>query len=67
MSAKALLKDSVVKAEVQGTRATAAVDLTYANRSASHAEPVAILANQLLRDLGYATDLRELQRLMSVR
>jgi hypothetical protein len=39
-------------------------DITYASRTASHAEPVALLTNQLLRDLGHATKLADLKALL---
>lgn len=48
-----------------GISTTAVVDLSYANRWGSHAEPVSVLANQLLRDLGYATDLADLRNCLS--
>jgi hypothetical protein len=52
--ARALFTSALAKAAKQGAMAFTAVDLTYATRCGSHAEPVAILGNQFVRDLGYA-------------
>ncbi|MBZ5725832.1 MAG: ATP-binding protein [Acidobacteriia bacterium] len=54
----------LTKAKKQGVRAYAAVDLNYAARCGSHAEPVAILSNQFLRDLGYAANIADLRPLL---
>jgi hypothetical protein len=62
---KPLLTDALIKAVRQGARANAAVDLSYAARCGSHAEPVALLTNQLLRDLGYAANLADLRSLFA--
>jgi hypothetical protein len=61
--AKALTTDTMTRAQEHGARATAAVDLTYATRHGDRPEAVAILANQLLRDLGYSASLSDLRSL----
>jgi hypothetical protein len=61
--AKVLTADRLTRASRHGAMATAFVDLTYAKRSGSHAEPVALIANQLLRDLGYSASLDDLRSL----
>jgi hypothetical protein len=63
--AKVLTTDRVTRAAQHGTMATAFVNLTYATRWGSHAEPVALLANQLLRDLGYSASLDDLRSLFT--
>jgi len=60
--ARPLLAGALVRPPKPGTRSFAAADITYATRWGSHAEPVAILTNQLLRDLGYAATLSDLER-----
>jgi len=62
--ARPLLADALVKAPTQGSRATSFVDLNYASRFGSHGEPVALLTNQLLRDLGYGVNLADLRTLL---
>jgi hypothetical protein len=62
--AKPLLAGALVKPPKQGSRATAAVELNYASRFGSHSEPVALLTNQFLRDLGYAVNLADLRTLL---
>jgi hypothetical protein len=62
--ARPLLTSALTRAVVQGNRASAVADFTYATRFGSHAEPVAILTTQLLRDLGHATRLADLQALL---
>jgi hypothetical protein len=63
--ANALSTDSLTRAEKHGARAIAAVDLTYATRHSKRPEAVAILANQILRDLGYSARLDDLRSLFS--
>ena len=62
--AKPLLADALTNPAKQGSRAAAAVRLNYASRFASHRESVALLTNQLLRDLGYAVRLADLRSLL---
>ena len=62
--AKPLLANSLVRPAKQGSRATAVVGLNYASRFESHSEPVALLTNQFLRDLGYAVNLADLRSLL---
>lgn len=62
--ARPLSSGALTRAVVQGNRANAVADITYASRTGSHAEPVALLANQLLRDLGHATRLPDLRKLL---
>jgi hypothetical protein len=62
--ASPLPTNALTKAATPGTRATAMTELTYATRSASHSEAVAILTNQLLRDLGHSTRLADLRALL---
>ena|ERR1700722_7074341 len=59
--AKPLLTEAMTGTQKQSGWKTAAVDLTYATRRGNHAEPVSILVNQFLRDLGYATNLADLR------
>ncbi|MGA8429280.1 MAG: ATP-binding protein [Candidatus Sulfotelmatobacter sp.] len=61
--AKVLTTDRLTRAAQFGTSATASVDLTYATRFGSHAEPVVLIANQFLRDLGYSASLDDLRSL----
>jgi hypothetical protein len=61
--AKALTTDSTIRSQKHAERATAAVDLTYATRHNDRPEAIAVLANQLLRDLGYAARLDDLRAL----
>lgn len=63
--AKVLTTDKLTRASQHGAMATAFVDLTYATRWGSHAEPVALLTNQLLRDLGYSATLDDLRSLFA--
>ncbi len=63
--AKVLTADKLTRSVKHGARATAAVDLTYATRHSNRPEAVAILANQLLRDLGYSASLDDLRALFS--
>jgi hypothetical protein len=56
--------DLLTKALKQGTRATAGTNLTYATRWRSRSEPVALVTNQLLRDLGHAANLADLRSLL---
>ena len=60
---KALSTEALTGMQRPGIRTTAVIDLTYATRSGSHAEPVSIVVNRFLRDLGYAADLTELRAL----
>jgi hypothetical protein len=62
--AKALSTDALTKPAKQRMQAKAAVDLTYSTRYGNHAEPVALVTNQLLRDLGYAASLTDLRSLL---
>ena len=62
--ARPLSTDALAKAVKPGTRAHAAVDLSYAARFGSHAEPAAVVGNQFLRDLGYAATLADLRFLL---
>ncbi|MBZ5596540.1 MAG: ATP-binding protein [Acidobacteriia bacterium] len=62
--ARTLLTSALVKAPMQGSRGGAFVNLNYASRFGSHSEPVALLTNQLLRDLGYAVNLADLRTLL---
>jgi hypothetical protein len=62
--AKPLSTSALTKATKQGSRANGAVDLTYATRTGNHAEPVALVTNQLLRDLGHAANLADLRLLL---
>jgi hypothetical protein len=59
--ARPLPVDALSGSQRNGISTTAVVDLSYANRWGSHAEPVSVLVNQLLRDLGYATNLVDLR------
>ena len=61
--AKVLTADKLTRSVKHGARATAAVDLTYATRHSNRPEAVAILGNQLLRDLGYSASLDDLRAL----
>jgi hypothetical protein len=61
--AKVLTTDALARSQKHGARATAAVDLTYATRHGDRPEAVAVLANQLLRDLGYSATLGDLRSL----
>jgi hypothetical protein len=61
--AKVVSTDLLTRSEKHGARATAAVDFTYATRSGNRPEAVAVLANQLLRDLGYSASLDDLRSL----
>jgi len=63
--AKVLTTDKLTRAVKHGARGVAAVDLTYATRHSDRPEAVAILANQLLRDLGYSANLNDLRSLFS--
>jgi len=63
--AKVLTTDKLTRAVKHGARGFAAVDLTYATRHSDRPEAVAILANQLLRDLGYSANLNDLRSLFS--
>jgi hypothetical protein len=63
--ARVLTTNKLTRAVKHGARATAAVDLTYATRFSNRPEAVAILANQLLRDLGYSASLDDLRSLFS--
>jgi hypothetical protein len=63
--AKVLSTDKLTSSAKHGATATAAVDLTYATRHSNRPEAVAILANQLLRDLGYSASLDDLCSLFS--
>lgn len=62
--ARPLATSAITRAEKQASRGTAMVDLTYATRCGSHAEPVALLTNELLRDLGHSTSLADLRALL---
>jgi hypothetical protein len=62
--ARPLPANALVKPAKQGSRAAAAIDLNYAFRFGSHSEPVALLTNQFLRDLGYAVNLADLRSLL---
>jgi hypothetical protein len=62
--ARPFLQTPSLRLQKQGSRATAAVDLNYASRFGSHSEPVALLTNQFLRDLGYAVNLADLRSLL---
>lgn len=62
--ARPLPADALVRPAKQGSRATAAVDLNYASRFGNHSEAVALITNQLLRDLGYAGNLADLRALL---
>ena len=59
--AKPLPANALTGAQRPGARMVAAVELTYATRWGNRAEPVSILVNQFLRDLGYAADLADLR------
>ena len=59
--ARPLPTNALVKPAKQGTRGRAATALNYSSRFGSHAEPVAFLTNQFLRDLGYAVNLMDLR------
>lgn len=61
--AKVLTTDRLTRSVKHGARATAAVDLTYSTRHNNRPEAIAILANQLLRDLGYSARLDDLRSL----
>jgi hypothetical protein len=61
--AKVLTADRLIRSSQHGARATAAVDLTYATRHGHRPEAVALLANQLLRDLGYSASMDDLRSL----
>jgi hypothetical protein len=61
--AKVLTTDQMTRSVQHGARATANVDLTYATRHGDRPEAVALLANQLLRDLGYSARLDDLRGL----
>lgn len=63
--AKVLTADRLTRSVKHGARGTAAVDITYATRHSSRPEAVAVLANQLLRDLGYSARLDDLCSLFS--
>jgi hypothetical protein len=63
--AKVLTADKLTRSVKHGARAIAAVDLTYATRHGNRPEAVAILANQILRDLGYSASLDDLRSLFS--
>lgn len=62
--ARPLPAGALVKPAKPGSRATAALDFNYASRFGSHSEPIALLTNQLLRDLGYAVNLADLRSLL---
>ena len=61
--AKVLTIDKMTRSVQHGASATASVDLTYATRHGDRPEPVTLLANQLLRDLGYSARLDDLRSL----
>jgi len=61
--AKVLTTDKLTRSVKHGARATAAIDLTYATRYSNRPNAIAILANQLLRDLGYSATLDDLRSL----
>jgi hypothetical protein len=63
--AKVLTTDQLTKSAKHGARAIAAIDLTYAMRHGNRPEAVAILTNQILRDLGYSANLDDLRSLFS--
>ena len=63
--AKVLTTDKLTRAVKHGARGFAAVNLKYATRHSDRPEAVAILANQLLRDLGYSANLNDLRSLFS--
>lgn len=63
--AKVLTTDQMTRSLQHGTRATAAVDLTYSTRHGERPQAVAVLVNQLLRDLGYSSRLNDLCALFS--
>ncbi len=63
--AKVLTTDRLTRSVKHGARAIAAVDLTYATRHGNRSEAVAILANQILRDLGYSASLDDLRSLFA--
>lgn len=62
--ARPLSKSALTHADKPGSRGNAIADLTYTSRAGSHAESVALLTNQLLRDLGHATRLGDLKALL---
>ena len=62
--AKPLLANALVKPPKQGSRAMSAVGVNYADRFGRHSEPVALMTNQFLRDLGYAVNLADLKSLI---
>lgn len=63
--ARVLTTDKLTRSFKHGVIGTAAVDITYATRHSSRPEAVAVLANQLLRDLGYSARLDDLRSLLS--
>jgi hypothetical protein len=62
--ARPLPTNALVKPAKRGSRATAAADLNYTSRFGTHSEPVALITNQFLRDLGYAVNLADLRSLL---
>jgi Putative DNA-binding domain len=63
--AKVLTTDKLTRSVKHGARGFAAFDLTYATRHINRPEAVAVLANQILRDLGYSATLDHLRSLFS--
>lgn len=62
--AKPLSADALIKPSARGARGTGMVELTYSDRHSSHAFPVGLLTNQLLRELGYTVNLTDLTSLL---
>jgi len=58
---KPLSSEALTGTQRPGT--TAVTDLTYATRWSSHAEPISLVVNRFLRDLGYAANLTDLRAL----
>jgi hypothetical protein len=63
--AKVLTTDKMTRSPRHGARATAAADITFAARHEQRPDTIAVLTNQLLRDLGYSPNLSDLRSLFT--
>ena len=60
-----LTTDKLTRSLKHGAMATGATDITFAARHDQRPDTIAVLTNQLLRDLGYSPNLNDLRALFA--